>query len=211
MHIDRRRVIFVAAAAAGLAACGGKSGAATAEDMALGPVDAKVTLIEYASLMCSHCRDFHDTIWPELKKNYVDTNKVRFVFRELPTGPRNFAIASFQIARCASAGDSGAYFQAVDTFFDQQVQIMEAAQGGQGRTKLLEIARGLGMSEDAFNQCIQDPAGGERVAASEKRAADEFKVASTPTLILNGKVIPQSPEEPYTYERIAALLDAALK
>jgi protein-disulfide isomerase len=210
MRINRRRVVFVAAAAA-LAACGSKSGAATTEDMALGPADAKVTVIEYASLMCSHCREFHDTIWPELKKNYVDTGKIRFVLRELPTGPRNFAIASFQIARCASGGDSQAYFQAVDAFFHQQPQIFEAAQGGQGRAKLLEIAKGLGMSEDAFNQCIQDPAGGERVAASEKRAADEFKVTGTPTLILNGELIPQTPENPYTYARVAAAIEAALK
>ncbi len=93
-----RRAAMTAAALAGMAAlagCGGGGATGAAEgDMAMGaPEGAKVTVVEYASVTCSHCAAWHKETWPEFKSTYVDTNKVRYVFREIPTPPANVAVA----------------------------------------------------------------------------------------------------------------------
>ena len=72
-------------------------------DVAQGPADAKVTIIEYASMTCSHCANFHKATWPELKKRYIDTGKVRFILREFPLDP--LATAGFMLARCDGDGE----------------------------------------------------------------------------------------------------------
>src|SRR3954469_8244987 len=84
-------------------------------DVALGPADAKVTIIEYASITCSHCAAFHKETYPELKKRYIDTGKVRFILREFPLDP--LATAGFMLARCAAGSDGGKYYALVDTLF----------------------------------------------------------------------------------------------
>ena len=84
-------------------------------DVALGPENAKVTIIEYASLTCSHCANFHKTTWPELKKRYIDTGKVRFVLREFPHDP--LATACFMLARCDTKKK---YYPITDLLFEQQ-------------------------------------------------------------------------------------------
>ena len=83
--------------------------------MALGPADAKVTIVEYASLTCSHCAAFHKDTWPELKKRYIDTGKVRFILREFPLDP--LATAGFMLARCDGEAK---YYPITDLLFDQQ-------------------------------------------------------------------------------------------
>lgn len=207
-----RRHAFIALAVAGLlAACsqGGGTGAVSG-DMALGPENAKVTVIEYASLACPHCAEFHADIWPKLKQNYVDTGKIRFVFREFPTGQPQIASAEHLLARCmASTPDQ--YFKAVDVFFEQQGAIFQAAQGGQIREKLLSIAQTGGLSEARFNQCIADPDQIARLNTVAENADKQFKINGTPTIIINGEVIANTPEAPYTYEMLAAHIDAKLK
>ena len=85
-----------------LAACGGGAGGAAEGDMALGaPEGAKVTVVEYASPTCIHCAMWQKNTWPAFKAKYVDTNKVRYVFRELPTPPTEIAAAGVLLARCA--------------------------------------------------------------------------------------------------------------
>ena len=97
-----RRAAMTAAALASMAVltgCGGGAGDTATGDMALGaPEGAKVTVVEYASVTCGVCAAWHEETWPEFKAAYVDTNKVRFVFRELPTPPTNVAVAGFMIA-----------------------------------------------------------------------------------------------------------------
>src|SRR5215218_7897862 len=83
-------------------------------DVALGPADAKVTIVEYASMTCSHCAAFHNETFPELKKRYIDTGKVRFILREFPLDP--LATAGFMLARCD--GESK-YYPVTDLLFDQ--------------------------------------------------------------------------------------------
>src|SRR5918999_2822427 len=84
-------------------------------DIVQGSADAKVTIIEYASLTCSHCATFHNTTYPELKKRYIDTGKVRYILREFPLDP--LAAGAFMLARCAG---KDRYFPLVETLFQQQ-------------------------------------------------------------------------------------------
>lgn len=210
MLADRRAVLLTTAAAL-IAGCtpGGGSSAAVSGDMALGPADAKVTVIEYASLACHVCLDFHKEVWPKLKQNYVDTGKIRFVFREFPTGNAQIATAEHLLARCMSTTPEQ-YFRVVDVFFEQQPAVFQAAQSGQIREKLLEIARTGGLSEERFGQCIADPDQIARLNTVATEGSRAFRIEGTPTIIINGEVVPNTPEAPYSYEMLAARIDAKL-
>ncbi|MDB5447797.1 MAG: dsbA, partial [Phenylobacterium sp.] len=99
-----RRILIAAAAAAALALAGcHKSGAAGSAqgDMSLGPPDAKVKVVEYASASCSHCARFNNEVFPAFKAKYVDTGKVNYTLREFLTPPEEVAAAGFLLARCA--------------------------------------------------------------------------------------------------------------
>src|SRR5215475_15688810 len=87
-------------------------------EMAMGDEKAPVTIIEYASMTCPHCAHFQETTFPEIKKRYIDTGKVRWIFREFPLD--NLAAAAFMLARCAGKDDKEKYFALVDTLFRQQ-------------------------------------------------------------------------------------------
>lgn len=103
-------------------------------DLALGPVDAKVTVVEYASMTCGHCAHFTKDVWPEFKKKYVDTGKVRYIFREFPLD--NLAAAASMLARCA--GNDKA-FPLIEVMFEKQ---QEWAFGeGNPVPRLFEIAK----------------------------------------------------------------------
>ncbi len=211
MPADRRQFIVAAGAAGLLAACGRNSNARSVAtgDMALGSATAPVTMIEYASTMCPHCAEFHATVFPGLKQKYIDAGKLRFVFREFATEPREFAYAGFMISRCV--GDTPQkYYDMLGVFFEQQRSIFEAAQVNQGREKLLEIARTAGMSEQAFNTCVADPAAIERIRAVEQKGMEQFKIEGTPTVILDGEVVPNTIEAPYSLASLSALIDAKL-
>jgi protein-disulfide isomerase len=211
MLANRRLFLAATAAATLLIACGDKAGggAAASGDIVMGSATAPVTMIEYASTMCPHCAEFHDLIWPQLKANYIDTGKVKFIFREFATEPREFAYAGFLMARCVGTTPEK-YHEMLGVLFQQQRAIFEAARAGQGREKLLEIARTAGMSEEQFNACVTDQAGAERIRAVEQNAIDQFKIEGTPTVIIDGEVIPNTIEAPYTYASLAARLDAKL-
>ena len=147
-------------------------------DKSMGKEDAPVTIVEYASMTCPHCAHFNDTTFPDLKKKYIDTGKVRYILREFPFDPR--AEAGFMLARCA--GDN--YFAMVDVLFRQQ---MQWAAGDNTKDALLQIARLAGFTQESFNACLTDQKLLDQVRAVQKRGADEFKVDSTPTFFINGK------------------------
>ncbi|GAN00221.1 periplasmic thiol:disulfide interchange protein DsbA [alpha proteobacterium U9-1i] len=202
-----RRVLLVGAGALGLAGCDGASGSAnaTADDMVLGADNAPVTIIEYASTTCGHCARFHHDVWAQLKANYIDTGKVRFIFREFPTDPAAIAVAGFQLARCNSASQEQ-YFTRLTVLFEQQQAIFATGSMAGVRDKFIEIGGGAGLSEEQVMQCINDPAGAERVRRIGE-GASQFQVTGTPTLIINGEKT--TDPAAYTYEGLARLIDAA--
>jgi protein-disulfide isomerase len=209
---SRRSLLLATAAATFTAACNGSNGgaAASAGDMAIGAENAPVTLIEYASVTCPHCREFHDTVWDSLKEHYIDTGKVRFIFREFPTPPQQVAVAGFQLARCGGATPDQ-YFTRLDALFGQQVNIYTAMESGGAeavRSKLIEIGGATGLSADQVTACIADEAGAERIRQTVETGQSQFNVTGTPTLILNGEKV--TDPSAVTYEGLSRLIDAKI-
>jgi len=206
MRVIGRRNLVLSAGAAGLvAACGGAAGGGglTDDDVVLGDAAAPVTLIEYASTTCPHCATFHALMWDELKANYIDTGKVRFVFREFPTDPAAVAVAGFQIARCGGATPDQYFVRVTELFRQQQATFASGTMDGI-RRKLIEIGTATGLSEAQIEACINDPEGAARIRRIQD-SSRAHNVTGTPTLVING----QNYAGVLTWEGLSAALDAA--
>lgn len=207
MLIQRRAILVLGAAALAAACQRNAAGASDAADMAIGAANAPATLIEYASSTCPHCAEFHRTVWDQLKANYIDTGKLRFVFREFPTPPPQVAVAMFQLARCGGATPEQ-YLARLGVLFDQQQQIFAGGTIEGVRGKLVEIGQQAGLSEQQVMDCINDEAGAERIRRTVEAGQSQFNITGTPTLILNGRKL----EDPavLTYEGLSRAIDAAI-
>ncbi len=156
-------------------------------ELSQGPAEAKVVVVEYASMTCGHCANFHNTVFPEFKKKYIDTGKVRFIMREFPLD--NLAAAAAMLARCAGEGKT---YPLIETLFATQ---RDWAFGkGDPVPRLFEIAKQAGFTQDSFDKCLTDQKLLDSVTATRTRAADVFGVGSTPTFFINGKRLTTSPE-----------------
>lgn len=147
-------------------------------EMVLGDEKAPVTIIEYASATCPHCANFHKGTFKVLKGKYIDTGKVRFVFREFPFD--NPSLAAFMMARCAPKDK---YFPMIDILFEQQRKW--ASQGADVRGELFNIARLGGFTEKTFDECLKN----EEIAKGVIAVRDtgmQLGVASTPSFFVNG-------------------------
>lgn len=203
-----RRAAMTAAALAAmatLAGCGGGgAGAAATGDMALGADEgAKVTVVEYASVTCIHCAAWQEETWPAFKAAYVDTDKVRYVFRELPTPPTNVAVAGFLIARCAGADK---YFDVVHGIMASQ---KEWQAGVNPRDTLFRVGNGAGLSNQQIETCIRDPEG---LKAADERtdAARKAGVTGTPTFYVNGVQVVSPGGEGASMADLSRAIDAEL-
>lgn len=145
----------------------------------LGKPDAPVTIIEYASMTCSHCATFHKDTYPRLKSEFIDTGKVRFIFREFPLDP--VASAAFMLARCAP---EDRYFALVDSLFATQRQW---AFTNDPYNSLLAFARQAGFTQESFEACLKNQRLLDGVNAVLERGK-RFGVNSTPTFFVNGKI-----------------------
>jgi len=170
-------------------------------DMVLGNDKASVTVIEYASMTCPHCANFQQSTFPELKKRYIDTGKIRYIFREFPLD--NLAAAASMLARCAGKDDKDKYFALVDTLFHQQRQWAVE----KPIPPLLAIAKQAGFTEQTFNACLANQQILDGIESVRKRAVDTFKVQSTPTFFINGTAYPGA----MSIDEMAKLIDPQLK
>ena len=166
-----------------LSACQ-KPGASTvtADDMSLGNPNAKVTVIEYASVACPHCADWDINVFQAFKTKYIDTGRVHYIAREALVHDPAIAAAGFLTARCAGKDK---YFQVVDAIYHGQAE-MESS--GNPRATLLNIAKSAGLTEAQFNACINDEKALAAINARWQKYIDEDKINSTPTFVINGKV-----------------------
>lgn len=146
-------------------------------DNVLGSADAKVTIIEYASMTCPHCAHFHGTVYPALKQKYIDTGKVRLIFREYPLD--DLATAVSMLARCAGPVR---YFPFISMMFERQ----EYWRDDNPVPKLLELSKQAGFTEDSFNTCLKDQKVVDGLNAERTRANDKFNVHATPSFFING-------------------------
>ena len=187
--ITRRAVIRGAAGLAG--ACAGlplilsgtkPSRAGTGEkpgDMAIGAPDAPITVIEYFSLTCPHCRSFHVDTYPQLKTDYVDTGKVRFIARDFPLNRP--ALHAAMLARCAG---EERYFAFIETLFHTFDNWTRSANYVEALSQLAQLG---GISDENFRACINDNELEAQILTSMLEAQEEYDVSSTPTFIVNGK------------------------
>jgi protein-disulfide isomerase len=178
--LHRRTLLALGASTFALAACGGGGGATvTADDMSMGDANAKVTVVEYASLACGHCAEWNKTVFPEFKAKYIDTGKVRYVFREFITQPPQLAVAGTLMARCAGKDK---YFTVIDAVFHGQEEIFRT---GDIRGVLLPIAQSAGLSEEAFMTCVSDEKAIKALNDKVQKYATEAKIEGTPTFFFN--------------------------
>ncbi|WP_072394973.1 DsbA family protein [Hyphomicrobium sp. CS1GBMeth3] len=204
--LDRRQVLTVGAAVAGTALTGSALPAfaqraqGPAEvpvdelmkpgdlpDLALGPNDAKVTVVEYASMTCGHCMAFHTKVFPEIKKKYIDTGKIRFVFREFPLDARAFAAS--MLSRCAGSPERS--FAMVDALFHTQENWAFVKENP--TPKLFEIAKQAGFTQESFDKCLTDQKLLDQLTAIHTRGNEVFGVNATPTFFINGKRLQAAP------------------
>lgn len=144
-----------------------------------GAADAPVTVIEYASLTCGHCRSFHLDTWPAFKEKYVDSGQVRFIMREFPFDPRSSA--AFMLARCS--GDDK-WYPTVDLLYRTQDRWARASDGSEALKSVIGMT---GMDAAAFEACLTDDDLLAKVAAVAERGKS-FGVDSTPTFFINGEM-----------------------
>jgi protein-disulfide isomerase len=152
-------------------------------DMALGPANAPVTIIEYASMTCPHCAAFNAEVFPKIKSTYIDTGKIRYVFREFPLDIK--AAAGSMLSRCIAKGDPAKYFAVTDLLFKQQSDWV-----AKNTTETLtRIGKQAGLSQQAVDDCLKDQSLLDKIVADQKYANEVLKVNSTPTFFINGEMI----------------------
>ena len=148
-------------------------------DMTLGPTDAPITVIEYASMSCPHCAHWFETVYPRIKSDYIDTGKVRYIFREFPHNLQG--AAGSMLARCIGKGDPQKYFAAVDVLFRSQDSWVPDATNG-----LKRIGRQAGMTDQAVEACLTDQATLDALQKNVEFASRKLGIDSIPTFFVNG-------------------------
>ncbi len=152
-------------------------------DMALGPADATVTITEYASMTCPHCAAFNAEGFPKIKAEYIDTGKVRYIFREFPLDIK--AAAGSMLSRCIANGDAPKYFAVTDMLFRQQNDwVMKNT-----TETLTRIGKQAGLTQQQVETCLKDQSLLDKIVADQKYASEVLKVDSTPTFFVNGDKI----------------------
>lgn len=170
-------VLAMAAAGATRAAEGGGEG-----DIAMGASNAPVTVIEYASVTCPHCARWDSDVFPAFKRKYIDTGKARYVLREFPTEPEEWAEAGFMIARCAGPAK---FFDVVEAFMAGQKTLFE---NHDGKGWLLKGGAVGGLDPKQVEACLKDVNNQKAMAARIEANDKAFKVEGTPTFFVNGKL-----------------------
>jgi protein-disulfide isomerase len=172
----------------------------TLPEMVLGPKDAPVTITEYASMTCPHCAAFNENVFPKLKAAYIDTGKIRYVFREFPLDIK--AAAGSMLSRCIAKDDSGKYFVVTDLLFKQQGDWVVK----NTTESLTRIGKQAGLSQQQVETCLKDQVLLDKIVSHQKYASEILKVNSTPTFFINGEMIKGETSFEEFDKRIKALL-----
>ncbi len=168
------------------------------DDMYLGKADAKVVVIEYASLSCPHCARFNNDVLPQIKANYIDKGLVRWVYRDYPLNR-----PAYQAAVLTHCTSPLRYFGLVDQLFKSQ-DFWAAQQDA--LPSLHQIGISDGVTAEAFDACLKDQALQDKILTRLKEASDKYKVEATPSFLVGGEL--HSGE--ISYDDFKALLDKAL-
>ncbi len=166
----------------------------------VGSDTASVTVTEFASLTCSHCASFHESIYPDLKKHYIDTGKIRFEIVEVYFD--QYGLIAAVVARC---GGPEKYFDLVELILAKQTEWSHQPTGRELVERLASIARSLGMSNTQLNQCLRDEEKVSVLTRESDRLVSKHNIRGTPSFVIEGKT--------YTnmgYDEFASILDKAL-
>ena len=174
--------------------------AITVPDMIIGNKDSKVTLMEYASFTCPHCAQFHKDVFKQLKKDYIDTGKIKFVYREVYFD--RYGLWAAMIARC---GGEMRYFGISDILLSTQADWAGTDDPAVVVENLKKIGRKAGMDDAAMGVCLDNAPMAEAMVAAYQANSTADKVEGTPTLLVNGVKYSNMP-----YEELKAILDAEL-
>jgi protein-disulfide isomerase len=167
-------------------------------DRVLGKADAPVTLIEYASATCPHCAEFHVDLLPQIKAQYIDTGKVKFIFREFPLD--NMALAIFMLTRCLPEDK---FFATTELFFRRQQLWAKAKDPSLEVSKIMAMA---GMDKATFEACLKNVEVAKSMHEYARKSATDFGIKGTPALFVNGAYV----DGHKTMDEVKAALDAAI-
>ena len=170
-------------------------------DQVLGKPDAPITVIEYASTTCSHCATFHKSTLPKFKSEWIDAGKARLIYRDFPTGPKGLSVGTSMIVHCAGPER---YFGLLGLVMEQQEKWMGAADKLGELKKLAKLA---GLGEDKVDACLKRQDLADAIEARAKEAHDKLGIDSTPSFVIDGKVLVGS----QSFEDLDKALKAAKK
>lgn len=170
-------------------------------DMTLGAEDAPITVVEYASFTCPHCKTFHENVFKDIKENYIDTGKVQFIYREVYFD--RFGLWAGMVARC---GGEERYFGITDVLFEQQSEWTGNGSPAVVADNLRRIGRVAGMSDEQVNACLQDGEKAQALVAFYQQNAEADGISSTPSFIINGESYSNM-----NYRDFSAVLDGLLE
>jgi protein-disulfide isomerase len=170
-------------------------------EMDLGDPEAAVTVIEYASFTCPHCRDFHENTFKEFKANYIDTGKVHFIYREVYFD--RFGLWAGMVARC---GGEERYFGIADMIYDEQRTWTRAESEGEIAENLMKIGRKAGLTTEELDACLKDGDMARAMVAVYQENAERDSIRSTPSFMINGDLVTGNQD----YSAFSALIDEAL-
>ena len=172
---------------------------ASLQELSIGDDKAPVTIIEYSSMTCSHCADFHTNTYPTLKKNHIEKGEVKFIFREFPLD--KLSMATSMLARCVDSSISLAF---IDILFQNRNKWYS----DNALAELKNLSKQAGLSSEDFDQCLNDQELLDQLILQKENAIKEFQINSTPSFIINGNVI--SGNKPYSYfkSEIEKILDS---
>ena len=154
--------------------------AKTDEEFFLGNKDAKIVVIEYASMTCIHCANFHKQVYPKIKKNYIDTNKIKFIFRNFPLDKQ--ALFASVLAKCAPKDK---YFNFVKLILTNQEKWI--SNDDAFMNKLRNIGKLAGLNENKINSCFKDEKMVDNIIRTRSIGEEKYNISSTPSLIINEK------------------------
>ena len=170
-------------------------------EMSMGEESAPLTIYEYASYTCPHCADFHENVFPQMKADYIDTGKVRFVYREVYFDRP--ALWASLVARC---GGEAKFFGITDMIFEQQGDWAREQTGEGIADKLRKIGLMAGIDSDQLNACLTDADTAQALVARFEEQAAEDNITGTPTFVIDGETVPNQ-----SYENLKSIIDAALE
>ncbi len=171
-------------------------------EMSLGNPHATVTVIEYASFTCPHCAAFHAEAFKDLKADYIDTDKINFIYREVYFD--RFGLWAAIVARCGD-GAENRYFGIADMLYTQQQDWARQSEATEIVERLRQIGRTAGLSDAQLDQCLTDADNAQKLYARYLQQAEADDISSTPSFLINGEKYRNLP-----YDEMKAIIDQAM-